>query len=238
MINCSILLLVWRFSDYVDFRWCVGSGGRKQSWGEDLDNCLTLSTLLMDSKLDCQRLRGCLNEQFFVDDALTTKVMSQNHLKIEHLEIGSRCHGYQNVRTRCHLRAATFNEAYFMSIHCLWSFWVYLGCNIDNLWLLEPISGQKTKVTKTQKLYSCLRFCGNIMCTAGPNKNLWLTKATRMDIYGYDMPNDSNFALYFGQWGCCGSAWGGMKNWRFCSYGNFGDKNHRFHLPAGYPGMR
>ena len=23
-----------------------------------------------------------------------------------------------------------------------------------------------------------------------------------------------------------------MKNWRFYSYGNFGDKNHRFHLPA------
>ena len=48
----------------------------------------------MDPKLDYQRLRGCLNEQVFVDIALTTKVMSQNHLKIEHLEIGSRCHGY------------------------------------------------------------------------------------------------------------------------------------------------
>ena len=25
---------------------------------------------------------------------------------------------------------------------------------------------------------------------------------------------------------------GKMKNWRFCNYGNFGDKNHRFDLPA------
>jgi len=27
-----------------------------------------------------------------------------------------------------------------------------------------------------------------------------------------------------------GPRWGKMKNWRFCGYGNFGDKNHRVHL--------
>ena len=157
----------------------------------------------MDPKLDCQRLRGCLNEQFFVDDALTTKVMSQNHLKIEHLEIGSRCHGYQNVRTRCHLRGATLSEVYVMSIHHLWIFRVNLGCDMDHLKLLEPISEHKTVVTKTVNLYSYLRLCGNIMCNAGPNGNLWLTEATGMDTNGCDMSNDSNFALLLGSRGLC-----------------------------------
>ena len=39
------------------------------------------------------------------------------------------------------------------------------------------------------------------MCTVGPNDNLWLTEATGMDTNGCDMPNDSNFALFFGQQG-------------------------------------
>ena len=77
--------------------------GRPEGGCEGLDSCLILSTLLMNNKLDCQKLRGWLNEQFFVDDVLTTKVMFQNNLKIEHPEIESRYHGYQNVRTRCHL---------------------------------------------------------------------------------------------------------------------------------------
>ena len=80
-------------------------------------------------------------------------------------------------------------------------------CDIDNLWLVEPISGHKTRVTKTQKLYSYLRFCGNIMCIAGPNDNLWLTKANGMDKSGCDMPNGSNFALFLDSGGCCGSPW-------------------------------
>ena len=103
---------------------------------------------------------------------------------------------------------------------------------MDNLRLLEPISGHKTRVTKTQKLYSGLRFCGNIMCTAGHNKNLWLTKTTRMDIYGCDMPNDSTFALFWTVGGVVRPYGGNIKNWRFCNYDNFRDKNHRFYLPA------
>ena len=182
------------------FCWCVGSWGRKSNGGEGVDGWLSLSTLLMNHTLDCQKLRGCLNEQFFVDDTLTTKIMSQNHLKKEPQEIWSRCHDYQNVRTRCHLKRATLGEIYFMSMHHLWTFWVNLGCNIDNLRLLEPISGHKTRVTKTVSLYSYLRFCGNIMCITGPNMNLRLTKATRMDINGCGMPNDSSRSL-FGQWG-------------------------------------
>ena len=31
---------------------------------------------------------------------------------------------------------------------------------------------------------------------------------------------------------------GNMKNWRFCNYGNFAGKNHRFHLPAKQVGVR
>ena len=164
--------------------------------------------------------------------------MSQNHLKIEHPEIGNRCHGYQNVRRRCHLQGETLSEVYVMSIHSLWTFPVDLRCDIDNLWLLEPISGHKTRVTKTQKLYSCLRFCGNIMCTVGPNDNLWLIKATGMDKSGCDMPNGSNFTFFWTVGGIVGPHGSKMKNWRFCSYGNFGDKNHRFHLPTWYRGVR
>ena len=70
-----------------------------------------------------------------------------------------------------------------------------MGCNIDNLQVLEPISGHKTRVNNTVNLYSYLRFCGNTMCTAGPNDNLWLTEVTGMDMNGCIMPNDSHFAL-------------------------------------------
>ena len=78
--------------------------------------------------------------------------------------------------------------------------WVNLRCDIDKLWLLEPISEHKTRVTKTVNLYGYSRFYGNIMCTAGPNNNLLLTKATGMDKSGRDMPNDNSF-LFFEQWG-------------------------------------
>ena len=39
------------------------------------------------------------------------------------------------------------------------------------------------------------------MCTAGPNDNFWLKKNTGMDTNGYGMPNDTNFAFVFGEWG-------------------------------------
>ena len=82
-----------------------------------------------------------------------------------------------------------------------------MWCNLDNLQLLEPISRHKTRVNKMVNLYNYLRFCGSIMCTAGPNDNLWLTKATRMDKRGCDMPYGSNFTLFLDSGGCCGSAW-------------------------------
>ena len=53
-----------------------------------------------------------------------------------------------------------------------------------------------------------------------------------MDKNGYDMPNDSNFALFWAAEYVVGPLGGNMNNWRFRSYGNFGDKNHRFYLPT------
>ena len=38
--------------------------------------------------------------------------------------------------------------------------------------------------------------------------------------------------LIFDNGGVVGQHGDKIKNWRFCSYGNFGDKNHRFHLHA------
>ena len=70
------------------------------------------------------------------------------------------------------------------------------------------------------------------MCTMGPNNNLWLTEAIGMDTNGCGMPNDSNFALFWSMGGFVGPHGGKMKNWRFCSYGNLGENNHRLHLPA------
>ena len=99
-------------------------------------------------------------------------------------------------------------------------------------------SGQKNRVTKTVNLYSYLRFCGNIMCTAGQNENMWLTKATGMDTNGCGMLTDSNWALFLDSGGVVGPHRGKRKKWRFCNYGIFGDKNHRFHLPAGYRGVQ
>ena len=59
-----------------------------------------------------------------------------------------------------------------------------------------------------------------------------------MDKNSCDMPNaDSNVALFRTVGGVGGPHGSKMKNWTFCSYGNFGDKNHRFHLPAGYRGV-
>ena len=78
----------------------------------------------------------------------------------------------------------------------------------------------------------------NIMCTAGPNDSLWFTEATGMGRNGCGMPNDSNFALFWTVGGVVRPYGGNMKNWRFCNYGNFGDKNHRFHLPAWYRVVR
>ena len=84
-------------------------------------------------------------------------------------------------------------------------------CNIDNLGLFEPIFGHETRVNNKVDLYSYLRFCGNIMCTAGPNNNLRVTEATRIDVSGFDMLNDGNSALFLDNGGCWGSTWGQNK---------------------------
>ena len=113
MINHSILSLVQQYSDYIHFHWCVRDGGRKKGGWEGLGSCLTLSTLLLDPKLDCQKLRHCRNEYFIVCSPLTTNFMSQNRLKIEHPEIGNTCYGCQNLRTMRHLQRETPEEVSF-----------------------------------------------------------------------------------------------------------------------------
>ena len=150
----------------------------------------------MDPKLDCQKLRYCLSEYFFVDSSLFTNIMSQNHLKMEHSEIGNRCYGYRILCKRCHLQGETPSEVSFTSTHDLWTFRVGMRCNIDNLRLCERISGHKTRVNNTVDLYNYLRFYDNVICTASRNKNFRLTEATRMDAHGFVMLNDGNFALF------------------------------------------
>ena len=83
-----------------------------------------------------------------------------------------------------------------------------LRCDIDNLPLLEPMFRHKTRVNKMVNLYRYLRFCGNIMCTAGRNSNLWLTEATGMDTNGSDVLNDDDFAPFLDSGGCCWSTLG------------------------------
>ena len=70
---------------------CIGvlAAGGKTSKCEILDSCLTLATLLMTPKLDCQKPRCWLSEVFFVDSSLSPKSMLQNHLKIKHQKIGN-----------------------------------------------------------------------------------------------------------------------------------------------------
>ena len=47
-----------------------------------------------------------------------------------------------------------------------------------------------------------------------------------MNTNGYDILNDKHFSLLANDGGQCGSTWEEMKNWRFCIYGNFGEKDH------------
>ena len=55
-----------------------------------------------------------------------------------------------------------------------------------------------------------------------------------MDANGSDVLNNGKFALFWTMGVVVSPRRGNMKNWRFCSCGNFGDTNHRFHLPATY----
>ena len=91
-----------------------------------------------------------------------------------------------------------------------------LWCKLDHFQVLEQIPEHKTGVTKTANLYSYLRFCGNIMCTAGPNDNLWLTKISKMDTNSCDIPNDSIFALFWAIGVVEGPRGGKIEKWRGC----------------------
>ena len=67
----------------------------------------------------------------------------------------------------------------------------------------------------------------------GPKRHVVVNRSHQgKDVNGFGMLNGDKFALFLGNGGVVGLHGGEMKNWRFCSYGNFGDKNHRFHLPA------
>ena len=56
-----------------------------------------------------------------------------------------------------------------------------------------------------------------------------------MDTNSCDMPDDSNVALFWTVGGVVGPHGDRTKSLRVCCYGNFGDKNHRFYLPARVP---
>ena len=91
--------------------------------------------------------------------------MSQNHLKIEHPEIGNRCHGYQNVPTRWDLQGETLSEVYFISIHHLlmnipgWSEVRYrqFMATWTKLWTQNQSDQNGASVVN---MYSYWRFCG------------------------------------------------------------------------------
>ena len=82
-------------------------------------------------------------------------------------------------------------------------------------------------------IYSFMGFCDNIIYAMGPNNNIWLTEAAKMDIHGYDMLDGGNFALFWiikgvMLWVCMGHG-DSMKNWRCCTRERFG-KNAPFAL--------
>ena len=75
---------------------------------------------------------------------------------------------------------------------------------------LNQFLGNKTRVKKMVKTGTLmyLKFCGNIIFSAGPNDKLCLgeaTGATGMDSNGCSMINDSHLAVFDSR-GCFGSA--------------------------------
>ena len=61
----------------------LATGDEKRGGCEDLGSFLTLSTLLVTPKLDCQKLKSCLSKYFIVDSSLSTKSMSQIYLETD-----------------------------------------------------------------------------------------------------------------------------------------------------------
>ena len=101
----------------------------------------------MGSKLDCQKPSHYLSENIFVDTSLTTKIVSQNHLKIEHRRVRNTCYGCQNVRTRLYLQRVTPEEiSVIISVTVIRRFYEHSRCiygaicDLDNVQVLEPIS--------------------------------------------------------------------------------------------------
>ena len=83
---------------------------------------------------------------------------------------------------------------------------------------------------------------GSVLISCSPRiqtyNNVRLTEATRIDTSSFDMLNNGNLLFIWTMRGVVGPHGGKMKNWRFCCHGNFGDKNHRFQLPAEQWGLR
>ena len=62
---------------------------------------------------------------------------------------------------------------------------------IDNLPLFELMSVPH-KQSEQHSKPNYLRFCGNIMRSAGPNNKFWLTEATGMDANCCDLLNEGS----------------------------------------------
>ena len=107
-----------------------------------------------------------------------------------------------------------------------------LRCNIDNLLLFEPIFETQNQSEQHGKPLHLPEVLWQYHVYHCPNNNIWLIEATGMGDNGCNMPNDGSLALFRTMGGVVGPRGDTMKNWRFCSYSNFGDKHHRFHLPA------
>ena len=127
------------------------------------------------------------------------------------------------------LRGSNMVTYYSHSYHHLWTIRVDLRCDgHSSLWLLKPIFEHKTRVNKMANLYFYLRFCGSIMYTAGLSSTLWLTEATGINVNGYNMLDNGNFALFWTTGGVVDPHRDTTKSWLFWDYGNFGDKNTLF----------
>ena len=109
-------------------------------------------------------------------------------------------------------------------------------CTLDNPQIFEPMFKHKTRVNKMVNLYSLLESLWQYCVHRGP-KRQFLVIRNRRNVCIQMVLTYQRTLLLLSFWAMGGE--GGksphgdkMKNQRFCSWGNFGDKNHRFHLPA------
>ena len=142
-------------------------------------------------------------------------------------------YGYRNVRTRCNLQGETPGEVSFTFIHHFWTLWLNLRCNIDNLKVLQPMSEHQTRVSNTVNLHS---YLNSVAISCAPRAQTKIV-ATRSHRDGYERlwhAKWQQLCSFFWQWGVLWVRMGAA--WRIgdvvVMYGNFGDKNRRFHLPA------